>query len=152
MFLKAENIIDIRATEGVDALRVITDDTETLLFLRQLKGDHLLHPVGVLVLIDEDIPEMKGVFLSDILVVLEEKIGVDEEVVEIHRVGLAAALTVKAVDPPHLGDLLPLVLHALVTVAEMEIRLWTVAGLYFLSSRPSSLMMAFNNERLSASS
>ena len=67
-----------------------------------LLGEQLQQPVlgavGVLVLVDEHPAEGPPVAVADVLEQLEQVDGADQEVVEVHRVGLVHALLVQLVD------------------------------------------------------
>ena len=64
-----------------------------------LAGEQLQQPVlgvvGVLVLVDEDVAEGAAPALADLLEQLEHVDGADQEVVEVHRVGLEHPLLVE---------------------------------------------------------
>ena len=68
-------------------------------------GEQLQQPVlgvvGVLVLVDEDVAEGAAPALADLLEELEHVDRADQEVVEVHRVGLEHPLLVERED---LGD------------------------------------------------
>ena len=101
LLLEVENVVDIGAAEGVDALVVVADDTDALVALREQLHDADLHGVGVLVLIDQDVAEEAGVLAPRLGMVAQEEEGVDQQVVEVHGVGLEEAGLVGGVD---LGD------------------------------------------------
>ena len=54
--------------------------------------------VGVLVLVDEDVAEPLLICLTDLRELLQEPIGADEQVIEVHRVGRLETSGVLAMD------------------------------------------------------
>ena len=93
-FLEAEDVFDVCTTEGIDALRVVAHDAHPLSLLGEQVNDLLLCEVGVLVLIHQHIFELVHVVPSHFLMVVEEEEGVEQQVVEIHGIGLTAPLCV----------------------------------------------------------
>ena len=94
MALEIQDIIDIRPSEGIDALCVVTHHTDLLTLFGQLIHDGLLGEVRVLILIDKHELELLHVFPADILVIPKQHKGLHEQVVEVHRIGLTASLRV----------------------------------------------------------
>ena len=92
--LEIENVIDIGTTERVDTLGIITHDTHFLALFRQLINNSLLGIVGVLILINQYELELLDIFLSDILVVLEQHPSLNQQIVEVHRIRLTAPFRV----------------------------------------------------------
>ena len=62
----------------------------------------MLRLVGVLVLVDQDVAETFYIALAHVGVVVEEEVGVEQQVVEVHGLGCAEALLVDVVDASHL--------------------------------------------------
>ena len=108
--LIVENIIDIGTTETIDTLRVITHGTNTLLLLTELHDDRHLNVIGILILIHQDIIEAGGIFVANILMFPEELIGKCQQIIEIHGIGLLAALHVSHENLTNLRHLRTLVL------------------------------------------
>ena len=108
--LIVENIIDIGTTETIDTLRVITHGTNTLLLLTELHDDRHLNVIGILILIHQDIIEAGGIFVANILMLPEELIGKRQQIIEIHGIGLLAALHVSHENLTNLRHLRTLVL------------------------------------------
>ena len=108
--LIVENIIDIGTTETIDTLRVITHGTNTLLLLTELHDDRHLNVIGILILIHQDIIEAGGIFVANILMFPEELIGKRQQIIEIHGIGLLAALHVSHENLTNLRHLRTLVL------------------------------------------
>ena len=67
----------------------------------QQHGQRVLHPVGVLVLVDQDVGEPRPVVLEHVGVLPEEPHRVEQEVVEVHGVGRHHPLLVLV---EHVGD------------------------------------------------
>ena len=67
----------------------------------QQHGQRVLHGVGVLVLVDEDVGEPGPVVLEDVGVLAEEPHRVEQEVVEVHGVGRHHPLLVEVEDVGH---------------------------------------------------
>ncbi len=115
VLLEVEDVADVGVAEAVDRLRVVADDGEVavsgelhaLAARRRLAApdqqlqEAVLRVVGVLVLVDEDVAEARGVALADVLEELEQVDGAEQQVVEVHRVHAQQVALVEAVD---LGD------------------------------------------------
>ena len=71
---------------------------------RQLLHQQVLRPVGVLVLVDHDVAELRRVALAHRLRLLEQLDGLEQQVVEVERAALLQQLDVARVD---LGDAAP---------------------------------------------
>ena len=102
--LELVDVADRRAAEGVDRLVGVADDAQLGLRDRavlrpdQLAHQHVLGVVGVLVLVDQHVPEPAAVVLGDVGEHLQQVHGVHDQVVEVHRVRLAQPLLVELVD------------------------------------------------------
>lgn len=95
--LEVEDVVDIRPSERIDALIIVADDAHAVVLCRQLQYYGLLGDVCVLILVYENIAVVLSVFLSDIFVVAEENIGIEEQVVEVHSVRLSQMCLVRPV-------------------------------------------------------
>ncbi len=82
----------------IDRLAVVAHDGEIPAFPRDQLQQPVLGLVGVLVLVDQDPAEGALVAVADVLEELEQVDGANQEVVEVHRVGLVHALFVEAED------------------------------------------------------
>ena len=60
IFFKFENVLDVRAAPGIDALVLIADDADIVFFAGQHLHQLILRAVGVLVFVDEDVTEGDG--------------------------------------------------------------------------------------------
>ena len=101
--LEGEDVFNGGATEPVDGLVVVTHHADVLPSSRQKPGQEVLEVVGVLILVDEDVAELPLVELPDVLVLLEEADGVEDDVVKVQSSGRPELLLVGQVD---VGDLL----------------------------------------------
>ena len=111
--LEIENVLDLGAAERVDALRVVSDHAHAVVKLRQAAYDDVLRIVGVLILVHEHIPELLLVAGQHVLAVTQQYVGLQQQVVEIHRSVLLAAL---AIDVVYVAELRYLLLTVLGTV------------------------------------
>ena len=96
--LEAEDIVQVRPAEGVDTLGIIADDEDSTLILHQLAGDHVLGEVGILILVDEEVVDAVLPELQYIGVLAEEDIDLQQEVIEVHRIGALELSLVVLVD------------------------------------------------------
>ena len=126
--LEVEDVADVGAAEGVDRLVGVTHDAQlrrcqptrrgglgvahqrSVVAARDRAGragelahQDVLRVVGVLVLVDQDVPEPAPVVLGDLRERLEQRHRRHDEVVEVEGVGLAEPFLVAGVG---LGDLL----------------------------------------------
>ena len=95
---EVEDIVDVGPAEGVDALRIVAHHADVLVVLGQLEHDAVLGHIRVLILVHEDVAELLLVAGQHVGMVAEEQEGIEQQVVEVHRVGLAATLPVAAID------------------------------------------------------
>ena len=103
--LELQDIIYISASEGIDALGVIPYHADMAVSLAKPLHDQVLGEVRILILIHQYIPEEVPVFLQDGRMIPEQDIGLQQQVVEIHRSRLQATALVTFVDFPEQGDL-----------------------------------------------
>src|SRR5215203_4954890 len=97
--LEVEDIAQIRAAPAVDGLIGISDDSEVPMALRKPLDQVILRPVRVLVFVHHHEPELFGVLIPDVLHLVEQLDGLEEEIVEIERAIVFEALDVLLVDP-----------------------------------------------------
>ena len=93
-----QDIVDVGSPEGVDALRVIAHHTDVLMLFCQLKHNAVLGKVSVLVLVHQDIAELRPVACKHLRTVAEKQKGIEQQIVEIHGIRLPATLPVAAVN------------------------------------------------------
>ena len=89
--LEVEDVAQVGAAPAVDRLVGIADDAEVAVDLGQPLDQQVLRPVGVLVLVDEDVPELARVVLARPLAGLDQLDGLEQQVVEVERAGVASA-------------------------------------------------------------
>ena len=113
LLFKAENVADVRAAETVNALVVVAHHADVVPFVGQKAGQQVLQVVGVLILVDEDITEFVLVVRPHIRAVLQQPDGVQNDVVEVQRIGVPQLPVVNRIyftdpDAPPIVDGLPL--------------------------------------------
>jgi hypothetical protein len=64
--LEVEDVADVGGPEPVDGLRLVADDEQVAVLAAEQLQQPVLDPVRVLVLVDEDVPEVPGVALAEI--------------------------------------------------------------------------------------
>jgi hypothetical protein len=96
--LELEHVADVGAAEGVDRLIVIAHHRQVAVLLAQELEPAVLGAVGVLVLVDQHVPEAAAVLVAHLGEELEEVHAAEEEVVEVHRVHRVDPLLVELVD------------------------------------------------------
>ncbi|CDC95621.1 putative uncharacterized protein [Alistipes sp. CAG:268] len=105
ILLEREDVLDLRPAERVDRLRVIAHDADLRVELREAADDDILRIVGVLVLIDQDVFEELLVARQHVGAVAQQDVGLQQQVVEVHRAVALAPLAVDVVDVAEFGDL-----------------------------------------------
>ena len=103
--LQPQDVVDIGSAETVDALRIVAHYTQPVVLFAQLVHNQVLREVGVLVLVDEDVAEEFLILLQHIFVVAQQDVGVEQQVVKVHRSGDAAAVPIGLVDGGGFGTL-----------------------------------------------
>ena len=103
--LELQDIIYISASEGIDALGVIPYHADMAVSLAKPLHDQVLGEVRILILIHQYIPEEVPVFLQDGRMIPEQDIGLQQQVVEVHRSRLEATVLVTFIDFPEQGNL-----------------------------------------------
>ena len=92
--LEIEDVLDVGATETVDALRIVAHHADILVKSRQPLDNQILREVGILILVDEDILEPVLIFEQRLGRIAQEDIHKVEQVVEIHGVRLVQTVVV----------------------------------------------------------
>ena len=103
--LEVQDVVDVCSAEGIDALCIVAHHTHALMLARELQHNLLLGVVRVLVLVDEDVLESLLILLQHLAVVAQKAVGHHQQVVEVHRISLAATLLVGQEDAARLGHL-----------------------------------------------
>ena len=75
--------------------------------LRQAADDDVLRIVGILILVNQNISELLLIVLQHVGTVAQQDVGLQQQVIEIHRAVVLAALAVEVVDVAELGNLRP---------------------------------------------
>ena len=101
---EGQYIVDVRPTEGINALRIVAHYADPVVSCSQLAYDGVLGQVGVLVLVHQDVVEVGTVFLEHVRMVAEQQEGVEQQVIEVHGSRLAATVPILLVDIAHGGD------------------------------------------------
>ena len=127
LLLEAEDVADVRAAEAVDALVIVSHHADVAPAACQQAHQQVLQVVGVLILIDEDVAELPLVALQHVGAALQQPDGVQNDVIEVQRIGLAQLFTVKRIYFTY-PDTTPVV-NALPVVDELLRRLHAVLGL-----------------------
>ena len=100
-----EYVFDLRAAERVDALGVVAHHAHPRMKLREAADDDVLRIVGVLVLVDQDVLEQLLIAGQHVGAVAQQEIGLQQQVVEIHRAVLLGAAAVGVVYLAETGHL-----------------------------------------------
>ena len=103
VLLETQDVLDAGAAEAVDALGVVAHHAEVVMRLGQAAQDEILGPVGVLVLVHEDVAETARDGLAGIGEAFEQDVHLQEDVVEIHGAGRQAFLLVERIDVGQAG-------------------------------------------------
>src|SRR5205823_12152138 len=93
-----EDVLEVRAAKGVDALRIVADDQQVPVRSSDLLDDLALQAVGILVLVDQHRGKPPADALARDRYLDEQPFPVQEQVVEVHRVHLRLALREAAGD------------------------------------------------------
>ena len=101
LLFKAEDVLDIGAPETVNALVVVTHHADVLPSSGQKVGQHILHVVGILVLVDKDVAELIPVVLQGLAVRLQQLHCVKDDVVKVQGVGVPQTAVIGSIDPAH---------------------------------------------------
>ena len=93
--LEVEDVADVGVAEAVDRLVLVADDHQVAVLCGEQLQQPVLGVVGVLVLVDQDVAEGAAPALAHLLEQLQGVDRADQEVVEVHRVGLQHPLLVE---------------------------------------------------------
>ena len=100
VLLERPDVSDVGAAPAVDGLVGVADGADVAVVAGEQVGQLVLRVVGVLVLVDQDVPVAGGVLLADPVVPAQQGDGAQQQVVEVERAGAAQDLLVllEAVD------------------------------------------------------
>ena len=96
--LEVEDVLDVGPAEAVDALGVVADHADVFPGGTELPDDEVLGEVGILILVDQDEGELLLVLVEQVGEVPEEDVGLEEQVVEVHRPGALETEVVSGID------------------------------------------------------
>ena len=119
ILLEREDILDLGPAEGVDRLRVVAHDADLRMQLRKAADDDVLGVVGVLILVHQNIFELLLITRQHVGSVAQQDVGLQQQVVEIHRAVALAALAVDVVDVAEFGNLRLTVLGGVDRIGEV---------------------------------
>ena len=128
LLLEIQDIVDVGTTETIDTLCVVTNHAHLTRLLCQLKQNSLLCIVGILILIHQHILIALHIFLTNILVMLEQQVGLYQQIIKVHRISLATTLYVPIIYMCHLWTFFlyivgsPRALHILLRHQQMVLR------------------------------
>ena len=91
---KIEDVVNVGATERVDALRVVSDDRDVLVRSTHAAENPRLHEIRILVLIDEDVVVERRDTIGERRGMLEHQRPKDEQIIIIDEVALDLAARV----------------------------------------------------------
>ena len=107
ILLERKDVLDLGPPERIDRLGVVAHHADLRMELRQAPDDDVLGIVGILILIDQDVFELLLVAGRHVGTVSQQDIGLQQQVVEIHRPVPLAAGAIDVVDVAELGNLHP---------------------------------------------
>ena len=119
ILLEREDILDLGPAEGVDRLRVVAHDADLRMQLRKAADDDVLGVVGVLILVHQNIFELLLITRQHVGSVAQQDVGLQQQVVEIHRAVALAALAVDVVNVAEFGNLRLTVLGGVDRIGEV---------------------------------
>ena len=121
LLLEVEDVVDVGATERVDALSIVAYDTDTTVLKSQLQHNLLLGKVRILILVHQHILEALYILLANVLMLTEQQPGLHQQVVKVHSVSLSAALHVPLI---YIGNLRTFLLRIVSCPRAQFILLW----------------------------
>lgn len=99
---EVEEVVGGRAGEGVDGLAGVTDDAEAVALAEPQFEEALLEGADVLVLVDHEVLVLGADRFGDLVLVLEDGDGQQQDVLEVNDAAVAFEVLVRGVE---LGDL-----------------------------------------------
>ena len=86
-----QNVLDTGAPERINTLRVVPDHAYILVLFREFLDNKVLRVIGILILVDQNVIEFLLVFFKYFREVTEQYIGLQQQIVKIHDIALAAS-------------------------------------------------------------
>ena len=105
-----EDVVDIRSAKSINALGIVSNDADAGVRAREEPDDEGLEGIGVLILVDEDVSETSCIVPAGFGMILQQQIGVEQEIIEVHCVRQPETLLVGGIYGMQFG-------HAVGTVA-----------------------------------
>ena len=102
---EGEDVLNLRATERVDTLGIVAHHAHPAVLHREAADDDILRIVGVLILIHEDVLELLLILRQHLGAVAQQDVGLQQQVIEIHRTICLAAAAILHIDIAELGHL-----------------------------------------------
>ncbi len=106
--IEVENIADLGPSPAVDRLIIIADHAEVIFRADQQLHKPILNPVGILKLIDQQVPEALLPAPPDLRMLFKQTHGQQQQVAEIDSIGVFQALLIKGVQLGQLALIGPL--------------------------------------------
>ena len=97
---EVEDVAQVGAAPFVDRLVGIADDTQVAMLACEPLDEQVLRPIGVLILVHHHVHELVRVLVADGFRLLEQLHRLQQQVVEVERVGVAQCLRVELVELP----------------------------------------------------
>ncbi len=101
--LEAQDVVDLGAAPAIDRLVVVADAADVVPPLRQQPQPEVLDDVGVLVLVDQHVPEAVLILLQDIRVLAEQAHAFEQQIAEIGCVQRLQACLIGRIELPALA-------------------------------------------------
>ncbi len=98
ILFEIENVVQVGAPPPVDRLVRVAGDGQVRVVDRQRPHDRVLRQIRVLVLVDHDVPESGVELATDLRVFPEQHRDVQQQVVEVDRVGRQQLLAIHRID------------------------------------------------------
>ncbi len=96
--LELQDVADVGPAPSVDRLILVADHADVVLAGGQRAQQQVLHPVGVLIFVHQQVVKPRAPSLQHVGMEMEELMHQQQQVAEIHRVKFAQALLVDAID------------------------------------------------------
>ena len=98
VLLEVENVVDAGAAPSVDRLVVVADDTDVATVVGEQPNEIQLRDIGVLKLVDQHMSESGAPLAANAGPITKEYDGLDDQVIEIHRMHVREGRLVRPID------------------------------------------------------